>query len=108
MIVVEYIPNGNLKEFLLRSRGRDKDTYSNLAPYSTSLTSKDLISFAYQIARGMSYLERIKVNLVLHHFQGCLLFFNIISLYRTYLKIAANLVYIYIYIQIAPYDFVLE
>ena len=61
MIVVEYVPHGDLKEFLINSRGQSKDTYANLAPYSSNLTAKDLMSFAYQIARGMSYLEKIKV-----------------------------------------------
>ncbi|XP_028412687.1 hemicentin-1-like isoform X1 [Dendronephthya gigantea] len=60
MIVVEYVPGGNLKDYLLYSRGNTNDVYSNLAPFSATLTSKDLLTFAYQIARGMSYLEQIK------------------------------------------------
>jgi serine/threonine protein kinase len=64
MIIVEYVPGGNLKDYLLNSRGGSKDTYANLAPFSATLTSKDLLTFAYQIARGMSYLEQIKVTVV--------------------------------------------
>ena len=67
MIIVEFVPHGNLKEYLLKSRGHSRDTYANLAPYSTSLSSIDLISFAYQIARGMSYLEKIKVSFLNHN-----------------------------------------
>lgn len=71
MIIVEYVACGNLKDYLLYSRGNTKDIYSNLAPFSATLTSKDLLTFAYQIARGMSYLEQIKVSFTMH---GALLF----------------------------------
>ncbi|XP_046852280.1 fibroblast growth factor receptor 2-like isoform X2 [Xenia sp. Carnegie-2017] len=60
MILVEYVAGGNLKDVLLNSRGKNKDTYSNLAPFSSHFSSNDLLTFAYQIARGMSYLEQIK------------------------------------------------
>ena len=62
MILVEYIPGGNLKDYLFNSRGKSKDIYANLAPFSATLSSKDLLTFAYEIARGMSYLEQIKVS----------------------------------------------
>ena len=60
LIIVEYVAGGNLKDYLLNSRGTSKETYANLAPFSATLTSKDLLTFAYQIARGMSHLEQIK------------------------------------------------
>ena len=69
MIIVEFVSHGNLKEYLLKSRGHNRDTYANLAPYSTSLSSIDLISFAYQIVRGMSYLEKMKVSFLNHNFE---------------------------------------
>ncbi|CAB4014071.1 fibroblast growth factor receptor 4-like isoform X1 [Paramuricea clavata] len=60
LIIVEYVPGGNLKDYLLNTRCKGKDIYANLAPFSATLTSKDLLTFGYQIARGMSHLEQIK------------------------------------------------
>ncbi|XP_078358900.1 fibroblast growth factor receptor 4-like [Oculina patagonica] len=48
-VVVEYAPNGNLRQFLKDRRPTRE--------YTTSLTLKDLVSFAYQVARGMEYLS---------------------------------------------------
>jgi serine/threonine protein kinase len=62
LIIVEYVPGGNLKDYLLNTRCKGKDIYENLAPYSATLTSKDLLTFGYEIARGMSHLEQIKVS----------------------------------------------
>ena len=52
-VVVEYAPNGNLRQFLKDRRPTRE--------YTTSLTLKDLVSFVYQIARGMEYLSSKKV-----------------------------------------------
>lgn len=51
-VVVEYAPNGNLRQFLKDRRPTRE--------YSTTLTLKDLVSFAYQILRGMEYLSSKK------------------------------------------------
>lgn len=51
-VVVEYAPNGNLRQFLKDRRPTRE--------YTTTLTLKDLVSFAYQIVRGMEYLSSKK------------------------------------------------
>lgn len=48
-VVVEYASNGNLRQFL-RERRPTKE-------YSTTLTLVDLVSFGYQVVRGMEYLS---------------------------------------------------
>ena len=48
-----------MQDFLKKSR--DKHNYKNLHGESQTLTARDLTSFAYQIAKGMSYLSSKKV-----------------------------------------------
>ncbi|KAL4717263.1 hypothetical protein ACJJTC_017150 [Scirpophaga incertulas] len=56
-VIVEYAPNGNLREFL-RSHRPGNRYESDLEPLKEkkTLTQKDLVSFSYQVARGMEYL----------------------------------------------------
>lgn len=59
-VVVEYAAHGNLRDYLRNNRpssgyeraiGQELDT----------ITQKDLVSFAFQVARGMEYLTSKKV-----------------------------------------------
>ncbi|XP_020600918.1 proto-oncogene tyrosine-protein kinase receptor Ret-like [Orbicella faveolata] len=58
MVIIEYVPYGDLLGYLRKSRGLN-DTYykdPDIKP-QTSLTSQQLMTFAWQIADGMSYLS---------------------------------------------------
>jgi serine/threonine protein kinase len=64
-VVMEYAPHGNLRDFLrqhLSSSGYDPAISTDLKEKKT-LTQKDLVSFAYQVARGMEYLASRRVGL---------------------------------------------
>ena len=65
-MLVEYVPYGDLLGYLRKSRGLN-DTYyddPDIKP-KTSLTSQQLMKFAWQIADGMSYLSLRKANISL-------------------------------------------
>lgn len=58
-VIVEFAPHGNLRDFLRKHR---PSSYTD-APSEKekqALTQKDLVSFAFQIARGMQYLASRK------------------------------------------------
>ncbi|CAH3158962.1 unnamed protein product, partial [Pocillopora meandrina] len=62
LVLIEYVPFGDLLGYLRKSRGLS-DTYykdPDIKP-QTNLTSQQLIKFAWQIADGMSYLSSIPV-----------------------------------------------
>ncbi|XP_020620336.1 tyrosine-protein kinase receptor Tie-1-like [Orbicella faveolata] len=61
LIVLEYLPYGDLLGYLRKSRGHE-DTYNSGEKRPNSkLQEKDLLSFAWMIADGMSYLAAMKV-----------------------------------------------
>eukprot|EP00914_Ancora_sagittata_P013128 GHVO01025579.1.p1 GENE.GHVO01025579.1~~GHVO01025579.1.p1 ORF type:complete len:699 (+),score=42.80 GHVO01025579.1:45-2141(+) len=61
-VIVEFAPHGNLRDFLRSRRPTisteypDLKTQTSLAS-SSNIAYKDLVSFAYQVARGMEYLS---------------------------------------------------
>ena len=62
MIVLEYLPYGDLLGYLRKSRGHE-DTYNTGEKRPNSrLTEKDLLSFAWMIADGMNYLATMRVR----------------------------------------------
>uniref|UniRef100_T1IHS7 receptor protein-tyrosine kinase n=1 Tax=Strigamia maritima TaxID=126957 RepID=T1IHS7_STRMM len=54
-VIMEYVPMGKLQTFLRNSRA--EHYYKNLHGSSKSLTSQDLTSFAFQVARAMDFLS---------------------------------------------------
>ena len=64
LVLIEYVPYGDLLGYLRKSRGLS-DTYyddPDIKP-KTSLTSQQLMKFAWQIADGMTYLSLRKASL---------------------------------------------
>ena len=64
LVLIEYVPYGDLLGYLRKSRGLN-DTYFNNPDRKpeTNLTSQQLMRFAWQIADGMTYLSSRKVNI---------------------------------------------
>ena len=59
-LVLEYAPNGNLKEYLDKVRtGEFKDDHQEKRE---SISSVELLTFGYQIACGMTFLSEKRVR----------------------------------------------
>ena len=66
LVLIEYVPYGDLLGYLRKSRGLN-DTYykdPDIKP-KTILMSQQLMKFAWQIADGMSYLSLRKASISL-------------------------------------------
>ena len=61
MLIMEYVPYGDLLEFLRKSRGVQDIFYSCAETFKEQLTDYDLLAFAKQIANGMQFLASRKV-----------------------------------------------
>lgn len=68
-VLVEFAPHGNLRDFLRKHRPSNYgDNTHEKEKEKQVLTQKDLVSFAFQIARGMEYLasrkciHRVRIN----------------------------------------------
>ena len=62
LIVLEYLPYGDLLGYLRKSRGHSDGYNTGEKKPSSKLTAKDLLSFASMIADGMQYLATMKVR----------------------------------------------
>ncbi|XP_067030323.1 fibroblast growth factor receptor 3-like [Acropora muricata] len=62
LVLIEYIPYGDLLGFLRKSRGLNDSYYKNpdVKP-RTNLTSQQMMQFAWQIADGMHFLSSNKI-----------------------------------------------
>jgi len=58
-VIVEYAPYGNLREFLRERRAVCDDQQNVSLP---ALSYKDLLSFAFQVARGLEYMSSQMVS----------------------------------------------
>ena len=64
MLVLEYAPYGNLLGYLRKSRGLVDKFYCSSECCQPEVTPYDLLSFAQQIASGMSFLASRKVRII--------------------------------------------
>ena len=64
LVLIEFVPFGDLLGYLRKSRGLNDTYYNdpNVKP-QTSLTVEQLMTFAWQVADGMCYLSSKKVGL---------------------------------------------
>ena len=62
LIILEYLPYGDLLGYLRKSRGHEDPYNTGEKRPSSRLTEKDLLSFAWMIADGMNYLATMRVH----------------------------------------------
>lgn len=64
-VIVEYAHHGNLRDFLRKHRPSSGYEEASEEKDKRILTQKDLVSFAYQVARGMDYLASRRVIIII-------------------------------------------
>ena len=62
MLILEYVAYGDLLGYLRKSRGMEDKYYSCSESCEQEVTSYELLSFAQQVASGMSFLASKKVR----------------------------------------------
>ena len=62
LIVLEYLPYGDLLGYLRKSRGIEDPYNTGEKRPNSRVSEKDMLSFAWMIADGMKYLATMKVN----------------------------------------------
>lgn len=78
-IIMEYAPHGNLLMFLRNKREIYEPTWITTTNNpENELTIKNLVVFAYQIARGMEFLtsKQVWIHLVLNRFFSLIVAFG--------------------------------
>ncbi|CAH3161354.1 unnamed protein product [Pocillopora meandrina] len=62
MVLIEYVPHGDLLGYLRKSSGLNDNYFKDpdIEPH-TNLTSEQLMRFAWQVADGMTYLSSIPI-----------------------------------------------
>ena len=71
-MILEYLPGGDLLGYLRKTRGHvDSYNTGKFVPKS-SLSEKELLSFGWMVAEGMTFLSSSKVN---HFFTQASVFF---------------------------------
>ena len=65
MVLIEYVPHGDLLGYLRKSSGLNDNYFKDpdIEPH-TNLTSEQLMRFAWQVADGMMYLSSIPVSYI--------------------------------------------
>ncbi|XP_066027920.1 ephrin type-A receptor 3 isoform X3 [Pocillopora verrucosa] len=61
LVVLEYLPYGDLLGYLRKSRGIEDAYNTGERRPSSALTEKDLLSFAWMIADGMNYFSAMEI-----------------------------------------------
>ena len=61
-MILEYMAKGNLQNYLRENRSTNGATYTNLHKHSKTLTERDLIKFALDVAMGMEFLSTKQVG----------------------------------------------
>lgn len=83
-VVVEYASQGNLREYLRARRPVGLEYWSGSRPALLgSLEIRELVSAAYQVARGMAYLASKKVS-------GIFTFSHLRTVLKTILELICN------------------